>query len=119
MPYADFVMETDAVVGRVLEALERSGTAGNTLVLFTSDNGCAPYIGAAEMEAKGHFPSGPLRGYKGDAWEGGHRVPFIARWPGSVRPDTECTRAVGRGLTGITLRRRSCAFGSPVSGGPR
>ncbi len=86
--YADFVMETDAVVGRVLAALEKTGAAANTLVLFTSDNGCAPYAGAAELEKKGHFPSGPLRGYKADAWEGGHRVPFIVRWPGVVAPAT-------------------------------
>ena len=83
--YADFVMETDAVVGQVLQALERSGAADNTLVVFTSDNGCAPYIGSADLEKKGHFPSGPLRGYKADAWEGGHRVPFIVRWPGVVK----------------------------------
>ncbi len=88
--YADFVMQTDAVVGRVLDALEKSGAAENTLVFFTSDNGCAPYIGAAELEAKGHFPSGPLRGYKADAWEGGHRVPFIVRWPGVVKAGARC-----------------------------
>lgn len=82
--YADFVMETDAMIGRVLEALEQSGVADNTLVVFTSDNGCAHYIGMAELEAKGHFPSGPLRGSKADAWEGGHRIPFIVRWPGVV-----------------------------------
>jgi arylsulfatase A-like enzyme len=92
--YADFVMETDAVVGRVLDALQASGKANDTLVLFTSDNGCAPYIGVAEMEAKGHFPSGPLRGYKSDVWEGGHRVPFIVRWPGVVRPSTSCGQLV-------------------------
>ncbi len=83
--YADFVMETDAAIGRVLAALKDSGVADNTLVILTSDNGCAPYIGAAEMEAKGHFPSGPLRGYKSDVWEGGHRVPFMVRWPGVVK----------------------------------
>jgi arylsulfatase A-like enzyme len=88
--YADFVMETDAVVGRVLEAIENSGAADRTLVVFTSDNGCAPYVGAAELESKGHYPSGPLRGYKGDAWEGGHRVPLVVRWPGVVRPGSVC-----------------------------
>jgi len=88
--YADLVMETDAVVGRVLEALEQSGVAGKTLVVFTSDNGCAPYVGAAELEKLGHFPSGPLRGYKADAWEGGHRVPFVVRWPGVVQAGSVC-----------------------------
>jgi arylsulfatase A len=93
-PYADFVMETDAMIGRVLAALEESGLAGNTLVILSSDNGCAPYIGAPEMEAKGHFPSGPLRGYKFDAWEGGHRVPFIVRWPGRVKPGSLSSQLV-------------------------
>jgi len=83
--YADFVMETDAVVSRVLDALDKSGSAANTLVLFTSDNGCAPYIGAKELEKMGHYPSGPFRGYKSDIWEGGHRVPFIVRWPGVIK----------------------------------
>ena len=93
-PYADLVLETDAMVGRVLEALDRSGQADNTLVVFTSDNGCAPYIGKEEMEAKGHFPSGPWRGAKSDAWEGGHRVPFIVRWPAVVKPGGTCDRLV-------------------------
>ncbi len=92
--FADFVMETDAVVGRVLDALEKSGAADNTLVVFTSDNGCAPYIGVKDLEAKGHYPSGPLRGYKADAWEGGHRVPFIVRWPGVVKSGSTCGQLV-------------------------
>lgn len=90
--YADFVMETDAVVGSVIEAIEASGARDNTLVLFTSDNGCAPYIGVPDMEKQGHYPSGPLRGYKSDVWEGGHRVPFIVRWPGVVQPNGVCTQ---------------------------
>ncbi len=94
IPYADFVMETDAVIGRVLAALEKSGAAEKTLVIFTSDNGCAPYIGAKELEAQGHYPSGPLRGYKSDVWEGGHRVPFIVRWPGRVKPGSVCDQLV-------------------------
>lgn len=86
--YADLVMETDAVVGRVLAALESAGIARNTFVVFTSDNGYEAAIGTAPLESKGHFPSGPLRGYKRDAWEGGHRVPYIVRWPGVVQPAT-------------------------------
>jgi arylsulfatase A-like enzyme len=92
--FADFVMETDAVVGRVLDALEKSGAADNTLVIFTSDNGCAPYIGVKDLEQMGHYPSGPLRGYKADAWEGGHRVPFIVRWPGVVKAGSVCHQLV-------------------------
>ncbi|HEX8913661.1 MAG TPA: arylsulfatase [Humisphaera sp.] len=92
--YADFVMETDALVGRVLDAVERSGAAGNTLVVFTSDNGCAPYIGAKDLERMGHYPSGPLRGYKADAWEGGHRLPFVVRWPGVVKAGGVCDQLV-------------------------
>jgi arylsulfatase A len=94
--FADLVMETDHEVGRVLDALETAGAAANTLVLFTADNGCAPYIGIKDLEAQGHFPSGPLRGYKADAWEGGHRVPFIVRWPGVVKPASISARTIGQ-----------------------
>jgi arylsulfatase A-like enzyme len=93
-PYADFVMETDAMIGRVLKALDDSGAADTTFVLFTSDNGCASYIGVEEMEARGHFPSGPLRGYKASVYEGGHRVPLVVRWPGVVRPGSVCGQLV-------------------------
>lgn len=92
--YADFVMETDAMVGRVLDALDRNGLAENTLLVFASDNGCAPYIGVKELEEKGHYPSASLRGYKSDIWDGGHRVPFMVRWPGVVKPGRKCEQLV-------------------------
>jgi len=85
--YADLVMETDGVVGSILDALDQYGLSKNTIVFFTSDNGCAHYIDVHQLEAKGHYPSGPLRGYKSDTWEGGHRIPFIVRWPGVIAPD--------------------------------
>jgi arylsulfatase A len=92
--YADYVMQTDEAVGRVLDALDKSGQAGNTLVILTSDNGCAGYIGVKQLEAEGHFPSGPLRGYKFDAYEGGFREPFIVRWPGVVKADARNNQLV-------------------------
>jgi len=82
--YADFVMETDWAVGQVLTALERYGLADNTLVIFTSDNGCSPEANLPELHGAGHDANGPLRGHKADIWDGGHRVPFIVRWPGQV-----------------------------------
>lgn len=88
--YADFVMETDAMIGRVIEAVDKSGAADRTLIIVTSDNGCAPYIGVPKMEKNGHYPSAERRGYKADAWDGGHRMPFIARWPDVVKPGTTC-----------------------------
>ncbi len=91
---ADLIMETDAAIGRVLAALDATGTADNTLVIMTSDNGFAPYAGAKELEARGHFPSGPLRGYKADVFEGGHRIPFIVRWPPVVKAGTVCSQLV-------------------------
>lgn len=92
--YADFVMETDAVVGRVLDALRESGVADDTLVIFTSDNGCAPQSGVPELEALGHFPSAQYRGYKCDIWDGGHRMPFVARWPGVVTPGSVSNQTI-------------------------
>ena len=87
--YGDFVYQVDWTVGEVMRALDEYGLADNTLVIFTSDNGsparngenaCGP-PGSVVRET-GHRPSGDLRGMKADIYEGGHRVPFIARWPG-------------------------------------
>jgi arylsulfatase A len=93
-PYADFVMETDDLFGQVLDSLDRHGLRDDTLVCFASDNGFAPYVGAAELEAQGHYPSCGFRGYKADAWDGGHRIPFIVRWPGVVPAASTCEELV-------------------------
>ena len=85
-PYADFVMQTDATVGAVLDALDKHGLAGDTLVVLTSDNGCSPQAKYDELLPKGHNPSYIFRGTKADIFDGGHRVPFIARWPGKIKP---------------------------------
>jgi len=69
-PYADFVMQTDAAVGEILDALQRNSLAENTLVIFTSDNGCSPQAMFDELAEKGHHPSGPLRGHNADTVTG-------------------------------------------------
>jgi len=83
--YADFVMEQDAEIGRVLKALDVHGIADNTLIIFTSDNGCSPQARYDELLPKGHNPSANLRGHKADIFDGGHRVPFLVRWPAKVK----------------------------------
>ena len=84
--YGDFVQQVDAAVGQVLYTLDSLKLAGNTLVIFASDNG--PYWRETFVQQFGHKAAGPFRGMKGDAFEGGHRIPFIVRWPGMVRPGT-------------------------------
>jgi arylsulfatase A-like enzyme len=85
----DFIQQMDAAVGMVLKALEAHGFATNTLVIFTSDNGGC-YI--KESTDLGHRSMGTILGLKGDAWEGGHRVPFMARWPGRIPASTDCDK---------------------------
>jgi arylsulfatase A-like enzyme len=83
--HADFVMQTDHTLGQIVEAIDAAGLAENTLIVFTSDNGTSgPTSNIEELEKMGHYPSWILRGSKADIWEGGHRVPFIARWPGKA-----------------------------------
>jgi arylsulfatase A len=74
--------ELDWSVGEILKTLDRLGLAQTTLVVFSSDNGAGP------TNERGHLPNGPWRGKKSQLWEGGHRVPFIARWPGQIAPGT-------------------------------
>lgn len=102
--YGDFVMEVDHSVGRVMAALNKQGLDQNTLVMFSSDHGPAPYAGNIlkatpaqihQLEAKGHHPNGPYRGYKFSIYEGGLRVPLIARWPGVIGERNTCGALVG------------------------
>lgn len=81
--YGDFVAQVDATVGQVMQALAERQLADDTLVIFTSDNG-AHWL-PADIAKWGHRANGPWRGQKADLWEGGHRVPFIARWPGRIK----------------------------------
>lgn len=83
-PHGDFIAQLDHIVGELLATLEKLGLADDTLVIFSSDNG--PEVGAAihMRNDHGHDGARPWRGLKRDQWEGGHRVPFIVRWPGKV-----------------------------------
>jgi arylsulfatase A len=83
--YGDFMVQTDDNAGRILRALETSGFAESTLVIFTADNGAERYA-YDRIRNYGHRSSGQLRGLKRDLYEGGHRVPFVVRWPGVVKP---------------------------------
>ncbi|MDP3072009.1 MAG: arylsulfatase [Opitutaceae bacterium] len=95
-PYGDFVAQVDADIGRLLAALDRHGLASNTLVIFTADNGFAPPGGLEALKKIGHDPSAGFRGYKADVFEGGHRVPFLARWPGVTPAGTRCAETIGQ-----------------------
>ncbi len=88
-PYADFVMQVDHHMGQLLDTLKDAGLEENTLVIFTSDNGCSPVANFELLKSKGHDPSAGFRGHKADIYEGGHRVPLIVRWPGKIRPGSK------------------------------
>ncbi|MDP4285260.1 MAG: arylsulfatase [Bacteroidota bacterium] len=81
--YGDYVTEVDAMIGKVLAAIKESGSVSNTIVIVTSDNG--PYWRPAYIEKYNHRSAYIFRGMKADAWEGGHRVPFIVRWPNHIK----------------------------------
>jgi arylsulfatase A len=116
--YGDFVMEVDHVVGRVMAALENKGFAEDTLVLFSSDHGAGAYAGNIRkatpgqirlLEKKGHYASGPHRGYKFSVYEGGLRVPLIAHWPKGIRAGQTSPALVGLCDLGATFAELSGA----------
>ncbi len=100
-PYGDWVYQMDAILGAVIEVLERAGAISNTVVLFSSDNGSPARSGIGTSSAIGtvtelysHVPNAPWRGLKADAWEAGHRVPFVVRWDGHVPASAVSDRTV-------------------------
>lgn len=86
-PRGDQVLMADYILGEIIFRLDELKISEKTLVIFTSDNG--PREGV-----NGHRSAGDLRGYKGSIWKGGHRVPFIAKWPGKIEPGTTSDQIV-------------------------
>ncbi len=115
-PYADFVMQMDHHMGQLLKAVQDNGLNDNTLVIFTSDNGCSPEANFDLLKGHGHHPSAQFRGHKADIYEGGHRVPFIARWPGCINGGSKthalaCLTDIYTTLEAITGQRRKALGG--------
>lgn len=128
--YADFVMQTDATVGAIMKAIEDNGLSKNTLVIFSSDNGCSKAANISGLEKQGHLVSGGFRGSKSDLWDGGHRIPFILKWgdkvkQGSTSKELICLTDVFATVANITGKSMpdgsgedSVSFLSALSGKP-
>ncbi|MFI3295710.1 MAG: arylsulfatase, partial [Rikenellaceae bacterium] len=93
-PYADFVMYVDDIVGRIIEGVRASGEEQNTLIIFSTDNGCSPSANFAVTSEAGHSPNSIYRGMKADIYDGGHRVPFIVKWPEKVEAGSQCDKTI-------------------------
>ena len=87
-PYGDFVLMVDDMVGKVMKALKDAGVDDNTILVFSTDNGCSPQAKFDELQEKGHYPSYIYRGHKADLFDGGHRIPCVVRWPAKIKPHT-------------------------------
>ncbi|MCM2374557.1 arylsulfatase [Rhodopirellula sp. ICT_H3.1] len=92
--YGDFQMQTDATIGQIVDAIDAAGLKQNTLVIVSSDNGCSKAAGIPQLQKQGHYPSAQFRGSKADLWDGGHRVPFIVRWPARVQAGSRCDQTI-------------------------
>jgi len=95
-PYADFMMMIDDYVGQLVRAIEAQGITENTMIVFTSDNGCSPEADFEVLAEKGHHPGYIYRGHKADIYEGGHRVPFLVKWPGQVNAGSISEKTIGQ-----------------------
>lgn len=92
--YGDFVLHCDDVVGRIRTKLKELGIQDNTILIYTSDNGCSPMADYPELLAAGHNPSYIFRGTKADIYEGGHRIPLLVEWPERIPKGKSCERIV-------------------------
>lgn len=92
--YGDFIHELDWIVGEIMNTLKQEGLDDNTMVIFTSDNGAMLNQGGQGAMDRGHKINGDLFGFKFDAWEGGHNVPFIVRYPGKVQAGSESKQLI-------------------------
>ena len=93
--YGDFVIETDAMVGKVLDAVEKKGISDNTIVIFTADNGAETHA-FQRLQKFDQWSSGNFRGVKRDVYEGGHRVPFIVRWPNKIKAGSQSDEVINQ-----------------------
>lgn len=93
-PYADFMMQIDEYVGQLVQTVENQGIADNTIIIFTSDNGCSPQADFALLAEHSHDPNRGYRGHKADIYEGGHRIPFIVKWPAQIKSNTVINRTI-------------------------
>jgi len=92
--WGDFVLQVDWTVGQILKALKRKGLEENTLIIFTSDNGATPDADFEQLAKWGHDPSYVFRGHKADLFEGGHHMPFVAKWPRQIKPGSTCDETI-------------------------
>jgi len=93
-PYGDFMMMIDDYMGKLNAAIKKAGIEDNTIVVFTSDNGCSPAADINGMVKKGHYPGYVYRGHKADIFEGGHRVPYIVKWPKKIKGGSQSNQTI-------------------------
>jgi arylsulfatase A-like enzyme len=112
----DAIQELDASVAQLLATLDRLKLTERTLVIFTSDNGGVMDDGYEDVGKFDYHPNAPLKGYKASIWEGGHRVPFLARWPGKIKPGPTSNALIAHtdmattfaALTGASIPAGNC-----------